>query len=129
MVKKKTQDNDVGNTASSNNDKPESNEETKETKEASTGNEAGHNPELNAGVTKNTNEAKTDVAFEENKGALSKTDEKTRDKNNGQRLISFSDIPDPKSLLSIKGCVKSPAPPFEEDGFAISHISSIILSS
>ena len=88
------QDNDEGNTASSNNDKPESNEETKETKEASTGNEAGHNPELNAGVTKNTNEAKTDVAFEENKGALSKTDEKTRDN-------FYVTLPDTKSGVVI----------------------------
>ena len=88
------QDNDEGDTASSNNDKPESNEETKETKEASTGNEAGHNPELNAGVTKNTNEAKTDVAFEENKGALSKTDEKTRDN-------FYVTLPDTKSGVVI----------------------------
>ena len=53
-----------------------------------------NNPELNAGVTKNTNEAKTDVAFEENKGALSKTDEKTRDN-------FYVTLPDTKSGVVI----------------------------
>mgnify|MGYP003627515197 FL=1 len=73
------QDNDEGDTTSSPDDKPATNEEAETQSKPSTGEKGSHNPDINAGVTKPTNVAQTDVAFEENKSALSNTDEKTKD--------------------------------------------------
>jgi len=77
--KEQKSDNEA-DTTSSKDDKPETNEGSKTEEKAASGPEGGHNPDLKAGVVEgNKNEAKTDIAFEENKGALSQTDEKTRD--------------------------------------------------
>ena len=73
------QDNDEGDTTSSPDDKPATNEETETKSKPSTGEKGSHNPDINAGVTKPTNVAQTDVAFEENKSALSNTNEETKD--------------------------------------------------